>query len=138
MDKTFSHQLSAFLERILNLREERREITGFIADVKAEAKAQGFDTKILQKVVERAEWAEKNGADALMEMDAMLQLYEESVGASSGVVDALFDRLADQVLAAKLSVPAADESKAPARSRKLQALRDLAQANARAIGSENR
>ena len=43
--------LQNLVERIERLEEEKAAISGDIRDVYAEAKGQGFDTKILRKVV---------------------------------------------------------------------------------------
>jgi len=49
---TFAHgQLKAFIERIERLEEEKATIAQDIREVYAEAKANGFDTKIMRKVV---------------------------------------------------------------------------------------
>jgi Uncharacterized protein conserved in bacteria len=57
-------QLRAFVERIEHLEEEKKEIADFIKDVYGEAKALGFDTKTLKKVVKirkmgEAKWREE-------------------------------------------------------------------------------
>lgn len=44
-------QLRAFVERIERLEEEKKVISDDIKDVYAEAKGNGFDVKILRKVV---------------------------------------------------------------------------------------
>ena len=44
-------QLRAIIERIERLEEEKREIADQVKEVYAEAKANGFDTKTLRKVV---------------------------------------------------------------------------------------
>ena len=44
-------QLKAFIERIERLEEEKAGIAGDIKDVYAEAKGNGFDVKIMRKVV---------------------------------------------------------------------------------------
>ena len=44
-------QLKAFIERIERLEEEKRTIADDIKDVYAEAKGNGFDVKIMRKVI---------------------------------------------------------------------------------------
>ena len=44
-------QLKAFIERIERLEEEKRQIADDVKDVYAEAKANGFDAKILRKII---------------------------------------------------------------------------------------
>ena len=46
-----NNTLENLVERIERLEEEKAAISGDIRDVYAEAKGQGFDTKILRKVV---------------------------------------------------------------------------------------
>ena len=43
--------LRAFLERIERLEEEKKALSGDIKDVYGEAKANGFDVKIMRKIV---------------------------------------------------------------------------------------
>jgi uncharacterized protein (UPF0335 family) len=71
-------QLKSIVERIERLHEERQAIAGDIADVYGEAKANGFDTKILRKVValRRKDHAERKEEEAIME------LYLEALGMS--------------------------------------------------------
>ena len=44
-------QLKSFIERIERLEEEKAGIAGDIKEIYAEAKGNGFDTKILRKVI---------------------------------------------------------------------------------------
>lgn len=44
-------QLKAFIERIERLEEEKAGIAGDIKDVYAEAKGNGFDSKVMRKIV---------------------------------------------------------------------------------------
>jgi uncharacterized protein (UPF0335 family) len=44
-------QLKAFIERIERLEEEKAGIVGDIKDVYAEAKGNGFDTKVLRTII---------------------------------------------------------------------------------------
>ena len=44
-------QLRLFIERIERLEEEKAGIAGDIKDVYAEAKGNGFDTKVLRKII---------------------------------------------------------------------------------------
>lgn len=48
-----SKRLLSFVERIERLTEEKKSLGADIAAVKAEAKAQGYDTKILGDVIKR-------------------------------------------------------------------------------------
>lgn len=69
-------RLAALVERVLRLREERREINADIREVAAEAKAQGYDPKVFAKVVQRAEM----DPEVRQEMDALLEAYEAAIG----------------------------------------------------------
>ena len=69
-------QLTAIVERIERLEEEKKAIAGDIKEVYAEAKANGFDTKILRKVISlrRKEAAER------AEEQSMLDVYMAALG----------------------------------------------------------
>lgn len=62
-------ELRQIIERIERLEEEKREIAEQIKQVYAEAKARGFDTKVLRKVVtlRRKPKEERDEEDALLE-----------------------------------------------------------------------
>lgn len=69
-------QLKSFVERIERLEEERTSIGDDVKDVYAEAKAMGFDTKTLRKVVSlrQIDPAERQ------EVEALLDLYLHALG----------------------------------------------------------
>ncbi|HZH10993.1 MAG TPA: DUF2312 domain-containing protein [Microvirga sp.] len=69
-------QLKAFVERIERLEEEKAGIAGDIKDVYAEAKSNGFDTKVLRKIVSlrKRDYAERQ------EEEAILELYMQALG----------------------------------------------------------
>ncbi len=69
-------QLTALVERIERLEEEKREIADQIKEVYAEAKAHGFDTKTLRKVVS----LRKKPADEREEEEALLAVYLAALG----------------------------------------------------------
>lgn len=73
-------QLRTIIERIEKLEEEKTAITGDIKEVYAEAKANGFDTKTLRRVVQirRQDSAERQ------EQEALLDLYLHALGMISG------------------------------------------------------
>lgn len=50
-DSVAKDQLRAFIERIERMEEERKAIGADIKEIYAEAKGNGFDTKILRKIV---------------------------------------------------------------------------------------
>ncbi len=69
-------QLRTIVERIERLEEEKKTIAGDIKEVYGEAKSNGFDTKILRKVISlrRKEPGER------MEEEAMLDVYLSALG----------------------------------------------------------
>lgn len=71
--ETVSHaQLKAFVERIERMNEEKKAITDDIAEIYAEAKGNGYSTKVLRKLIARR----KMDREARQEEDALLELYE--------------------------------------------------------------
>jgi uncharacterized protein (UPF0335 family) len=64
-------QLKSLVERIERLEEEKKVIAGDIKEIYAEAKANGFDTKILRKVVA----IRKKDRHEREEEEAILDLY---------------------------------------------------------------
>jgi uncharacterized protein (UPF0335 family) len=69
-------QLKSFVERIERLEEEKKGIADDIRDVFAEAKGQGFDTKVMRQVIRlrKKEPAERQ------EEEALLDLYMHALG----------------------------------------------------------
>ncbi|MBL8573517.1 MAG: DUF2312 domain-containing protein [Hyphomicrobiaceae bacterium] len=76
IDAVAPDQLKAFVERIERLEEEKKAIADDIKDVYGEAKANGFDVKVLRKVVSlrKQDKAERE------EMEAILELYLDALG----------------------------------------------------------
>jgi len=68
--------LKSFIERIERLEEEKAALTADIREVYAEAKGQGFDTKIMRQVVRlrKLENADRQ------EQEAILDLYMSALG----------------------------------------------------------
>ena len=69
-------QLRAFIERIERLEEEKKTIADDIKEVYAEAKGNGYDVKVLRKVVA----LRKRDIDERKEEEAILDLYLQAVG----------------------------------------------------------
>ncbi len=69
-------QLKSFIERIERLEEEKAGIAGDIKEIYAEAKGNGFDTKILRKIISirKKDYAERQ------EEEAILELYMQALG----------------------------------------------------------
>jgi len=70
--------LKSFVERIERLEEEKASIAGDVKEVYAEAKAQGFDTKVLRKVVA----LRKRDAAERREEEEIMDLYLQALGMS--------------------------------------------------------
>lgn len=75
-------QLKSFIERIERLEEEKQTIADDIKDVYAEAKANGYDTKIMRQVVR----IRKQDKSEREEMEALLDLYMEALGMLNSVL----------------------------------------------------
>lgn len=71
-----SHPLRNLISRIERLEEEKANISKDIKEVYAEAKGNGFDTKIMRKVVQRR----RMERHVRQEMDALLDTYEQALG----------------------------------------------------------
>jgi uncharacterized protein (UPF0335 family) len=69
-------KLKSFVERIERLETEKTELLGDIREVYAEAKGNGFDTKIMRQVI-RLRKMEQNDRQ---EQDALLDLYRQALG----------------------------------------------------------
>ena len=69
-------QLKSLVERIERLEEERKSLGGDIREVYAEAKGNGFDTKILRRVIS----LRKKDKHEREEEDAMLDVYLGALG----------------------------------------------------------
>lgn len=69
-------QLRQFIERIERLEEEKAAIAGDIRDVFAEAKANGFDTKIMRQVIK----IRKMNSDERQEQESLLDTYLHALG----------------------------------------------------------
>ena len=71
-------RLRSFIERIERLEEEKAALTADIREVFAEAKSNGFDTKIMRQVVRlrKMESADRE------EQELLLDLYKRALGMS--------------------------------------------------------
>lgn len=75
-DSVAQDQLRAFVERIERMEEEKKAISDDIKEIYAEAKGNGFDTKVLRQIVRirKQDHAER------MEQEALLELYMAALG----------------------------------------------------------
>ena len=76
LNSTAQTRLKTIIERIERLEEEKAGIANDIKEVFAEAKGEGFDVKILRKVVR----LRKQDKAKMQEEDALLDLYLSAIG----------------------------------------------------------
>lgn len=76
MAEATDDRLRLLIERIERLAEEKQGIADDIKDVYAEAKAVGYDTKILRTIIS----LRKMKADDRAEMEAILESYKAALG----------------------------------------------------------
>ena len=69
-------QLRAFVERIERMEEEKKAIADDIKEIYAEAKGNGFDTKVLRQVIR----IRKQDRAERLEQEAILELYMAALG----------------------------------------------------------
>lgn len=69
-------QLLAFVERIERMEEEKAGVQADIKEIYAEAKGNGFNTKVLKKLIA----IKKQDADKRAEEEALLELYAKAAG----------------------------------------------------------
>ena len=69
-------ELRQFIERFERLEAEKKDIAEQQKEVMAEAKARGYDTKVLRKVVA----LRKRDADDIAEEEERLEMYKEALG----------------------------------------------------------
>ena len=75
-DSVAQDQLRAFIERIERLEEEKKAIADDIKEVYAEAKGNGFDTKVMRQVIR----IRKQDRSERLEQEAILELYMTALG----------------------------------------------------------
>ena len=75
-ENTANDRLRLLVERVERLEEEKKGVTDDIKDVYAEAKAVGYDPKIMRKIIA----LRKMNDDDRREQQTILQLYAEELG----------------------------------------------------------
>lgn len=78
-DKAFrvtADELKNYIERFERLAAEKQDIADGQKEVMAEAKARGYDTKAMRKIIAER----KREPDDLAEEQAVLQLYRDALG----------------------------------------------------------
>ncbi|RZO68842.1 MAG: DUF2312 domain-containing protein [Parvularculaceae bacterium] len=71
-----AERLRSFIERVERLEEEKQAIMGDMKEVYAEAKGEGYDTKILRQVIR----IRKMDRHERQEQEAILDLYLSALG----------------------------------------------------------
>lgn len=69
-------QLRAFIERIENLETEKKALGEDIKEVYAEAKGEGFDTKVMRQVIRIRRMDEAD----LHEQEELIDVYKRALG----------------------------------------------------------
>ena len=75
-DSISAQQLRTFVDRLERLEADKAGITDDIRDTYGEAKALGYDVKILRKVIARR----KQKPDAVREEEELLEVYLQALG----------------------------------------------------------
>jgi uncharacterized protein (UPF0335 family) len=71
-----NNQIKSIVERVERMEEEKLAITTDISEIYKEAKANGFDTKIIKKIVAMR----KKDANKLAEEQAIMDVYMAALG----------------------------------------------------------
>ncbi|MDO5658905.1 MAG: DUF2312 domain-containing protein [Paracoccus sp. (in: a-proteobacteria)] len=69
-------ELRQFIEQYEQLEAEKKDITERQKEVMAEAKARGYDTKVMKKVIA----LRKRDRDDIAEEEAILEMYKAALG----------------------------------------------------------
>jgi len=69
-------ELRQFIERFERLETEKKDIADQQKEVMSEAKARGYDTKVMRKVIA----LRKRDKDDIAEEEAVLEMYKEALG----------------------------------------------------------
>jgi len=76
LNSTAKSQLLTIIERIDRLEQDKEAVTGDLKEVYAEAKGNGFDTKIIRKVIR----IRKQDRAKRQEEAALVDLYMHAIG----------------------------------------------------------
>ena len=74
--QTGADQLRQYIERIERLEEEKRALMADIRDIYSEAKATGFEPKVMRQIVK----IRAMDKDLLAEQDMLLTTYRDALG----------------------------------------------------------
>ena len=72
---TTADRLRSFIQRIERLEEDKRAVVDDLKEVYGEAKGEGYDTKVLRKVIARR----RKDPEELAEEEELLELYLSAV-----------------------------------------------------------
>jgi uncharacterized protein (UPF0335 family) len=73
-------RLKSFIERVERLEEEKKALADDIRDVYSEARANGFEVKVMRQIVK----IRKMDKDDLDEQEALLETYMRALGMRRG------------------------------------------------------
>lgn len=76
MENETKNQLLSFIERIERMEEEKAAVATDIKEIYAEAKNNGFETKIIRKIVS----LRRKSKEERQEEEALLETYMASIG----------------------------------------------------------
>jgi uncharacterized protein (UPF0335 family) len=76
MENETKNQLLSFIERIERMEEEKAAVATDIKEIYAEAKNNGFETKIIRKIVS----LRRKSKEERQEEEALLETYMSSIG----------------------------------------------------------
>lgn len=71
-----AHQLRAFIEKIERLEHDKAEIAEVVRETFAEAKAEGFDVKVMRQLIKMRRMKKEE----LDEQQELLDLYRQALG----------------------------------------------------------
>ena len=74
--QTGADQLRQYIERVERLEEEKRALMADIRDIYSEAKATGFEPKIMRQLIK----LRAMDTDILAEQDMLLSTYRDAIG----------------------------------------------------------
>ncbi len=69
-------QLKSYIERIEKLEEEKANLTADVREVYSEAKANGFDTKVMRQIVRLRKMDQQDRS----EQEELLNVYKAAIG----------------------------------------------------------
>ena len=69
-------ELRQFIERFERLEQEKQDVAEQQKEVMAEAKARGYDTKVMRRLIS----LRRRDKDDVAEEEAVLELYKEALG----------------------------------------------------------